>query len=203
MQQHPNDSQGPGSGWHPIQDSKWLVSWIIFLAQVLAAPVELMIRTRFGWRYFGLPHAIAVLGLPIWLMFWQHENPSVFIVFWLATLLMQVRARLEQLAMRARRDVEHSRYNGRSRLAWVLRRMSERTIKGMAEPLFVLAIGLMVRPDEPPLGSYLIVAGLSLWINNAVIRFRERTIAQDLHDAWIEQRTIAERVRALRGGRFG
>lgn len=199
MQPQQSNGHEVGNGWHPIQDSKWLLSWILFFAQVLAAPIELMLRTRFGKRYFGLPHAVALVGLPMWMVFWPGEDPGTFVFFWLAALLMQVRARMEQLRLSLRGQQEHSRYNGRSSLAFVLRRMSERSIKSIAEPLLVLVIGLTIRPEEGPLGSYLIAAAISLWINDAVIRFRERTVAQDLHDAWIEQQNLAQRVRAMQG----
>ena len=191
----------PQSGWTPIQDMKQAVNMLVFVAQVLAAPVEVVLRTRFGARYFGTPAFCGLMVVPMWMVFWPGEDPGWLMCFWLLSLVMQLRARMESVVMVARGDFVHSRYNGWPRLAKFFSRSSERTLKGGLEPLVVILTGILLMPLSQPLGSYLVVAGIALALIHSIIESASRVQALELHDSFIEQEQLSGRFRGMCGRR--
>ncbi len=184
-------------GWTPIQDSKQAANVLVFVARALASPVEVFLRKRFGCRYFGVASLGGLVAVPMWMLFWPQDDPRPIMGFWLLYLVMQLRARLESMWMMHRGNIMHSRYNGSSRLARVFPKCSESTIKGGVEPAIVCIIGVLLMTVSEPLGSYLVVAGISLALTNSVIEAVDRVQAIEMHDAFIEQRALSERFRDL------
>lgn len=190
----PGDQPEP-RGWTPIQDARVAATVLMLAAQVLAAPVEVFLRVRFGRHYFGVPSAIALLAIPMWYLFWPGEDPDPLMAFWLLFIVMQLRARIESIAMITRGDVRHTRFNGEPRLARVFRKMPQEKIKANIEPLVVIGVGVALLEYSPPLGSYLIAAGCSLAVVASVIEKLNTARALQLHDAWLEKQHEAERLR--------
>lgn len=188
-------------GWTPIEDARIAANFLVLAAQVLAAPVEVFLRRRFGRHYFGIPSGIALLAIPMWHLFWPGEDPGPLMAFWVLFIAMQLRARIEGIAMVARGDVRHTRFNGEPRLARVFKKMPQEKIKAKIEPLVVIGIGVMFLEFSPPLGSYLIAAGCSLAVVAGVIERLTTERALQLHDAWLEQQQEAERFREFMNGR--
>jgi hypothetical protein len=194
------EQQKPG-GWTPIQDAQKAANILVLAAQVIASPVEVMLRKNFGSKYFGVPSAIALFAVPMWALFWPGESPLGLWVLWVLFILMQLRARLESVRMLAKGQFIHTRYNGWPRLASVFKRMPEQKIKAGLEPLLVFVAGVLLMPVSEPLGSYLMVAALSLGFNHSVIESVERAQALEMNDALIEQQAMAERFRQMRRDR--
>lgn len=188
-------------GWTPIQDARFAATVLMLAAQVLAVPVEVFLRVRFGRHYFGVPSAIALLAIPMWYLFWPGEDPDPLMAFWLLFIVMQLRARIESIAMIARGDVRHTRFNGEPRLARVFKKMPQEKIKANIEPLVVIGVGAALLEYSPPLGSYLIAAGCSLTVVAGVIEKLNTARALQLHDAWLEKQHEAKRFREFMGGR--
>lgn len=188
-------------GWTPFEDAKKGANFMMLAAQVLASPIEVFLRTRFGSRYFGVPSAIAILALPMWSLLWPREDPRPLLIFWGLYILMQLRARVEGMRMVARGDHVHSRYNGRPRLARIFRKMPEQKIKVVAETVVVCAIGVLMLPISESLGSYLFAAAFASGLLNSTIDAVERARSVELNDAWIEQQSLAERFRELQRDR--
>lgn len=184
-------------GWTPIEDAQQAASILVLAAQVMAAPVEVILRTRFGRRYFGVPAFLGFLSVPMWMLFWPKGNYTPIFIFWLLLIVMQLRARIESIIMVARGNLVHTRYNGWPRLARVFKNTHEHKLKASIEPAFVMLIGLCFLPLSAPLGSYLIVSGISLGAVAGVIESVERNRTLSMHDAWLEQQDQAARFRDL------
>lgn len=189
------------AGWTPIQDTKNLAYVLIFIARALASPVEVILRTRFGSRYFSWPAVAGLFAVPLWMVFWPHESPVGIWAFWLLYLAMQLRARIETARMVLRGDHVHTRYNGWPRLSRIFKRMPEVRIKAGPEPLLVLLAGALLMEASVPLGSYLIAAAVSLFVTHVVADGVERAQAMEMNDALIEQQQVAERFRRMQNGR--
>lgn len=188
-------------GWTPIEDARKGANFMVLAAQVLASPIEVFLRTRFGSRYFGAPSAIAILALPFWGVLWPREDARPLLIFWGLYIVMQLRARIEGLRMAARGDHVHSRYNGRPRLDRVFRKMPEQKIKVVAETVVVCVVGVLMLPISESLGSYLMVAAFASGLLNSTIDAVERARTVELNDAWIEQQALADRFREIRQDR--
>lgn len=195
MPEQPGQPQG--EGFTPFQDAKQAIAMFVFAAQALAAPVEPFLRTRFGSKYFGMPSLVGMFAVPMWMLFWPGESSTPLMVFWCLYLVMQLRARLESVRMVARGDFVHTRYNGFPRLAKFFTKSSERTIKAGLEPVAVIFTGVMLLPLSEPLGSYLMLAGISLALSHSVMEAVERARALELHDSFIEEQQLSEDFRAM------
>jgi len=185
------------NNWTPIQDAQNAASLFVLAAQVMAAPVEVILRTRFGRRYHGVPAFLGLLSVPMWMLFWPQEDYTPIFVFWGLVFLMQLRARIESLVMVAKGEIVHTRYNGYPRLARIFKNTNEQKIKGNIEPVLVMIVGAALLAVSEPLGSFLIVSGLSLAIVAGVIESVERNRTLSMRDAWLEQQDQAARFREI------
>lgn len=190
------DQQQP-KGWTPIQDAQNAASLLLLAAQALAAPVEPILRSRFGSRYFGLPAFLGFLAVPLWMLFWPGEDPGPLLTFWAVYIIMQLRARIGCVWMAAKGDIVHTRYNGRPRLARLFKRTPGHKIKSAVEPWLVVLTGVLMLGVSEPLGSFLMASGFSLMLVASVIESVERSRALTMHDAWLEQQDQAARFREL------
>lgn len=191
----------PNGLWTPVEDAKRGFSFLVFAMQVLAHPVEVFLRTRFGIHYFGVTALVAFFAVPMWMLFFPTESSVGIWSFWVLSIGMQLRARIESVRLDAKGEGEHSRYNGWPRLARAFRSVPETKVKGFVEPLAVFLTALAVMPGSVPLASYLIAAAFALAFNNAVINGLRSAQARELNDALIEQQQLAERFRGMSGDR--
>ncbi|MCA9281081.1 MAG: hypothetical protein H6812_10675 [Phycisphaeraceae bacterium] len=200
MQKQQQQQPEPG-GWTPVEDARNAAALLMFAAQVLSAPVEPFLRTRFGVKYFGMPSFFAFLCIPVWMLLWPEKSPAGIVIFWGLFVLMQLRARIESARMMMRGDIVHTRYNGRPRLAAILRRTPEHKIKCDIEPWVVIIAGGLLMAVSPPLGSYLMLSGFCLAICGGVAESVDRARVMQLHDAWLEQQALADRFREMQDNR--
>lgn len=177
------------------------VNWILFIARALAVSVEVFLHQSrsFGERYMGLQTGAAVLILFVYPMFWQGHEVGPQFGFLLAFLMMCCIVRVATIARRLRGGArEHSYYSGRPRLMRFVSRMNEMTIKGAVEPMLVFLAGRLVSELSKPLGHYLMLASLGLFISVQVTRAEDRQRTLDLHDASMDQRRIMDQWRTMR-----
>lgn len=197
----PQQQQQPVSSTNGIGNA---LSWILFAARSLAVTVEVFLHRSdsFGERYFGFQAAAGFLLILLYPLFWQEHDVSGVLLFLGAYLLMLLWARV-RTALRVRRGggQPHTRYSGRPGLLRISRRLSERFAKCCLEPLIVFLSGPPVMAWSEPLGGYLMLAGLGLFISTNAAAGYEGRRAADMHDAFIEQRSLAEEFRRMRGDR--
>lgn len=81
-----NDDRPPG----PIQQTKAVLSWIAFIAGVLAVSVEVFLRRSrtFGERYMGVQAALVILLVPIYCAWWGGYDVRPLFYFLAAYLFM-------------------------------------------------------------------------------------------------------------------
>ena len=189
--------QPPDSG----QQLRRGIDWVVFIARALASSLEVFLHRRgtFGQRYFGLHTAAAAGIIFVFPLFCAEHDPGPLYLFWLAFLVMCLAARGSSAMRRLRSGFEeHSYYTGYPRLMRASGRIPELQFKGIVEPGLVLVVGLFTSEISPPLGRYLIVASVGLFLSVRVTALEERQRALDLNDSMVEQRRIMERWRSMR-----
>jgi hypothetical protein len=174
-----------------------LVLWVI---RIWAVSLEMFLHRNLGERYLGIQAVLALLLLSFYSVFWPGYDLRPFSLFMLLYLAMWVKARLENFAARRRGEVYHSRYTGWPSVVGPKAKFSEMTAKRFVEPGFVLAFGLTLREilGEQPLGTYLIIGSVCLYLSVHLTTTVDRAREMDLNDAVIEQEFIAERFRGSR-----
>lgn len=184
---------------------KVFASWLAFICSALAVSVEVFLhRSRsFGERYLGLQAGAAILVMFFFPVFFPDQDARPMLRFLGAYILMCGWVRL-RVAGRVRggkrcRPHVHTLYTGRPWISSLLGRSSELAVKRGIEPMFVFLGGVMLVPVSEPLGAYLMVASFGLLASvNLNVNF-ERTRALDLNDAFLDQRSLADRFRGMRG----
>lgn len=174
---------------------------IHFLASAVAAPVELFVHRlgSFGERYFGLQFIVAAVFLVFWpVLCSPHHDPRPMVAFLFASVFMYLCARSRTVKrIRKGEPQPHTRYSGTPWLMLIVRHMDEAKVKFFLEPVLVFIGGALMLNLSSPLGGFLIVSGLGMFIANSTsVRF-ERRRALDMHDALVEQRSVVERFREL------
>src|SRR5262249_40365986 len=157
--------------------------------RALATPVEVMLHTGFGSRFFGVAGAIPVLLIPLFGTLFPGRDQRALLAFLGAYLLMCLVARAKSMFRKPESGV-HSKYSGRPYLLPLFPSLSEVAVKGIAEPIIVFACGVLVLPFDEALGAYLTFSALALFVIVNAAEARERSRAADLTDAMIEQRWI-------------
>jgi hypothetical protein len=188
-------SQQPAGGMGPL-------GWILFIARALSASVEVFLHRvdSFGERYMGLQAGAAFLLIFFFPVLCERHDPTPLLYFLGAYCFMCicVKARIQK-RRRLGRPQPHSYYSGYPLLLQRSGARHEQRVKALLEPVVVWLTGALVMPLSVPLGGYLLVAGVGLAISVHSSLVQERKRALDLHDAFMEQRGIAERFREFRG----
>lgn len=187
---------------HERQQSDRGARVFLFIARALATSVEVFLHRSdtFGDRYLGPRAAAAILIIFVYPIFWADADPSLLLGFLGAYMLMLLRIRAAVIRRRARGELgEHSFYSGQPTLDRFTGRIAETTVKGVLEPMLVCALGALVGEFDAPLGSYLVVAGVGLLVSVQLTLAAERRRVLEMHDAYMEQRRIAEQWRRMRG----
>jgi hypothetical protein len=172
---------------------------VMLLVRALSCSVEVFLHksTTFGERYLGPQAALAMLIIFVFPVLSPNENPEPMMWF-LGAFVLALAAARAGIAVRAKRGElgPHSMYTGTPR---ILGRMSESTVKRANEPIFVIIVGAFVHELNAPLGSYLMLAGVALLVSANLTAAGERKRVLDMHDAFEEQRNLADRWRWMRG----
>ena len=193
LQRHEDNPQQPRSG----------MVWVLFLARSLAATVEVFLHDvgTFGERYLGPQAAAGLVLIFVFPAFSKGDDPTPMLVLLCTYVFMCVGVRAGIVKRRRLGGPQpHSFYSGRPHLMRLFgRRVGEAKIKAVAEPILVWLAGVFLMPVSESLGSYLLLAGFGLVISINVTLHSERQRALDMHDAFMEQRELAERFRKMRG----
>jgi hypothetical protein len=171
-----------------------------FVIDAWATSLQVFLHCRFGERFFG-PQAPAVLVLiPIYMVGWPHDDLRPMLLYLPAYLFMCLVQRLEMGLRRLRGDPPvHSRYNGTPVFMKWFGRMSEISVKTVMEPLILFIFGVLVRSDNRPFGTYLMIGAICLLVQSYMGVTWMWMRATDMHDSMIEQHELAERFRGMRG----
>lgn len=170
------------------------------IARSFAATVEVFLHRSdsFGERYAGMQVAVGLLLIFLFPVFWEGHSPAGILLFLPAYLIMLCNVRLRSwIRLRRGGSRPHSTYSGAPYLMRFTR-MDEERLKCSVEPMLVMLTGVLVTAIDPPLGSYLIVAGLALGASNGMALQGERRRAIELNDSYLEQRGVVERFRGMR-----
>lgn len=186
-QQQSQGGQGPGGA-----------GFVLLIARALACSLEVFLHksSTFGERYFGAQAALAMLIIFVFPIFAPTQDPTPMMWFLAAYLVALMMARVACVARRKRGELgPHSFYTGTPRL---MGRLSEKTVKGMVEPIVVWVTSALLCELSPLLAGYLATAGVGLFISVNLTLAAERKRVLDMHDAFEEQRRTAQDWRAMR-----
>lgn len=182
-----------------LSDMRTGAGAVTLICQALAVSSEVHLRRGFGVRYMGLQAALAAVAIPCFCIFFPHDDPRPLQWFMLAYLGMCAWNRMGSVRRALRGDHVHSRYNGTPLLGRVLPRTSELTVKRFVEPAVVFTLGLIVMEVNRPLGAYLLLSAFGLSATTGMIELYGKQRAQDMYDAFEDQRDLGERFRRMRG----
>ncbi len=179
---------------------KATANWVFFVVRSLAVIAEVsFLRKGFGERYLGMQTFFALPVLLVYMAFWPGHDPRPLLWYLVLYLVMCGVARIDIARRRRAGLCVHSRHNGFPRIARLCPGMSEVAIKRSAEPLLVAGMGMLVAMVNLPLGFFLLLTAVALFLTTGMNEAYERVRALDMHDMVIEQQQIAERFRTLRG----
>ena len=188
-----DNSNGPSL----LNDARKSMNAAMWLITICATPIEVLLLHRYpGVRYPGLPGALVLIFVPIFSLFWPHDDLRPLMWMLGAYLVIVIGNRIEAVS-RAKRGLNnaHSYYDGYPALCFMFPKLSERVAKGIVEPLLVMFAGVLCTEWNAPLGWYLIWGGLSLRTVNHFARQSLNHQVLDLHDAMVGQKFVAEQYR--------
>lgn len=161
------------------------------VVRALAVTVEVFLHVRIGARYIGLQALVAVPGIVIFGMFWHGHDIRPLWNFVLVFMLLAFAHRLDAFRRQNLGSVEHSRYSGYPCLLAKSKARLEGPMKQVIEPVLTAVGGVLVTEWNQPLGMYLVVAAIALFLSNSMNKAWETVQAMDLQDALCEQRQNA------------
>lgn len=170
---------GPDWG-QPFRETRQQMQLLLGLAQVVAMPLSAWTR-RFGtWgeRYPGLLMAAGWTTMPLFAVFFPAADPGPLLAVWLVTAVMLLLHRIEGVRLRRKGRVVHSLYSGES---WVPG--DPWYAKQTAEPGVAILLGIFAALECPPLGAWLIAAGLGQGLTVALAYEAERAAVREARDA--------------------
>jgi hypothetical protein len=178
------------------------VGGVAFVARSLAVSVEVILHkaNSFGERYLGLQAGAAILLIFFWPALCDpRHDPEPMLIFLVFIITRCIAVRFG-LAFRRWLGLSqpHTRYSG---TPWLMRftgRMDEVKVKSVVEPFFTFAVGAVTLAVSPPLGGFLMVAALGLMISTRLVAGYERERARNMHDAYLDQRRVLDRLNELR-----
>lgn len=194
-----NQQASPTSNGNQVS---WMSGLFLLICRALALSVEVFLHRTgtFGERYLGLQSGVAALLILLYPAFGEREDPRPLLVF-LGCYLVMLQVVRVRTWWRSRRGTAqpHSFFTGTPRLMRLLGKVSEAKIKSLIEPTLVFFIGMITMYCSKPLGSYLMLASIGLFLTMDLALGFERKRAIDMHDSLIDQQNVAERFRRMRG----
>lgn len=185
----------------PQQDFRNTANAVAGLAGVFAVTSEVFLHRCFGHRYLGGKAVLALIVIPVFgALCFPHHSQVGLTVFWGLYLLALLKALGEAKQLRAKGVNIHSRYNGWPRkLKLDASEERERRVKTSEEPIVVAIMGVLVYLGfDQPLGGFLMVSGCSLAFTNGLCRIKTERQDDDMRDALIEQKMMADRMEQFR-----
>lgn len=167
----------------------------VLLCRGLAFSAEAFLHRGFGPQYVGVQAATVPAIMLVFALFWPGFNLLPLYAF-LASYVGACVAILIRLA-RTKNVGLAAHYSGRPMCMRTLTFLRETTIKRVVEPLFVALIGLLTRNLHEPLGVYLIMVSVALFISNNLTRGFARTRALEPNNLPKTSSPLAVSVRRL------
>lgn len=164
-----------------------------------AASSEVFLHRRFGSRYLGVQASAVFLIVPMFAGTFPEDSPEPLIGFLAVYLLMVIIARIDIWKRRRKRDLEHSYYNGWPFLLRSTALRYEYFFKQVIEPILVFGVAAIIAPLNRPLGLYLLFSLFCLFFKTFHMNEQYQRQLMDADDALMEQQSLAERLRGLRG----
>lgn len=179
-----------------IQDARENISLLIGLSQALAMPCWVW-WTKFGTAgemFFGARlMCLGWLLVPVFPMCVMPCDPRPVYYFWIATSVLMVIHRIRHRMLRRRGYRPHSQFMGFSRLAWLWRNDCHST----SEAVWTSGIGLILAGPFPPLGWYLVWAGLAMAVSTGYAAEQQRSMLRRVLDAKREQEWLQEQIKRM------
>jgi hypothetical protein len=177
--------------------NEWVLGLLSLITSCFAVSIVPFTRKDFGERYlgwinlyFGYSVVAAFLFLGNLLGMLLRHGPSHFMVyFWLAFIGASLYHRFE-IHRKNNAGVQwHSMYIGTSLLP--LPYSPEKVYK-FFEPLTVLLVGYIFSKIDWQVGTWLMIAAVSLFINNHLVFHQEHQTVLDMRDAQIEAKYMSD-----------
>jgi hypothetical protein len=168
-----------------------------------ATSVQVFLHKNVGDRFLGIHAAAVLLLVPVYGAFWQGYDLRPLMWFLPVYLGAVTVARLGIASRRHDGTRIHSFYTGFPRCMKARSKLSEVQFKRYIEPVLAASTGLtLCMMGERPLGVYLIIAGVCLFISVSMseLQFEQRAAA--MNDQVIEQQYVAERFREMQGNGY-
>lgn len=182
----------------PPQNSNDQDAGANFLIQVtirsFARSVAVFLRKDLGSEYLGVAGVAALLIIPLFAGIFPRAEAGPLLWFLAAYFGMVLVARVGMFRRYWRGEHIYSFYSGTPRLATLLPFLPEWFLKVWVEPPLVFFIGVNVATYNNPLGSYLVWAGLALFICEVQVAFEDSQRTRRMRDARIEQLHTREQV---------
>ena len=173
------------------------IGWLI---HTWATSVQVFLHKNVGDRFLGIHAAAVLLLVPVYGAFWQGYDLRPLMWFLPVYLGAVAVARLGIVRRRFNGTRIHSFYTGFPRCMKPRSKLSEAQFKRYVEPVLAASTGLtFCMMGERPLGVYLIIAGVCVFLSASMseIQFEQRATA--MNDQVIEQQYVAERFREMQG----
>lgn len=179
------------------QKSEWVLSALSFVSGCCAVSIVPFIRKDFGERYLGwlnlfFGYTIVATFTFLGTVFAALAGTFLHIgiggapimrLFWLAFVGLSIYHRRE-IARKNKAGIKwHSMYLGTSILPLPF---SQEVVYKFAEPGLVIGAGWLLSEIATLPGLWLMIAGVSLFINNHIVYYNQRQAILDLRDAEIE-----------------
>ncbi len=186
---------------------------------LFARTIEVFLRFNFGERYFNGLSALAsaplLLGLILILSSFlgqrggARQMDSGLMTGFLALFLFAAGVHvIIAKIQRYRGALLHSRYSGTPWIYWLIHQvkknldmplpLAEHYIKLWVEPPLALIVGSIVAALTPPLGMWIIVASLCLWMRGLIAAAQAREKLLDMLDQHIEAESLAAAFQGAR-----
>jgi hypothetical protein len=173
---------------------------ILWLARILSSPLEILGHIHFGIRFIGISGGIAAFVMLFLPAFFVHSNPLPLYLLLAAYLARCAVHRVIVLYgwWKNWPLINHTRDPGRPLLTYVFCRLHPTAVFWLESPIALL-VGVAMWWVSKPLGCYLIIAAIGLFITRIVDAVYARNQLLDQHDAAVRARLLAEKYRQLQG----
>jgi hypothetical protein len=185
-------------GTDPWRKYEWALGLLALISGCFCVTVAPFVRKDFGERYLGwlnLYIGYSALGLFILAgslagSFIPHYRPTQMMTYLVVGFIGTSLWHRREISTKNNNGVEwHSMYMGTSILPLPL---SEEKVYKFAEPGLIFLTGYLFSNASGLFGLWLMIAGLSLFINNHITYYNERQMILDTRDASIEAKYLSD-----------
>lgn len=183
-----------GYEWpNPIEDAKQGLNFVIWLAHVWCAPLELWLRKvgTAGEMYFGWRCYAGLAWMLVFCAFLRCPGFEYVVWAWQATVVLLIAHKVQHARLVARGYREHSRYSGKP----TVRHKDEVYAKRHTEPVVAFLGFLVMLLYSETLAWWLLGASISLIIAAEYQVAADKAMLRGMRDAELMQRWLASEHR--------